>query len=170
MTGPHLEVIAAAPEQSPILANLLELYAHDFSEFHNLEIGDDGRFGYAPLPLYWSDPNRHPFLVRVDGKLAGLVLIFFNGEMWDMAEFFVLRAFRRRGIGTQLAHQIWRRFPGPWQVRVMQTNVQAQQFWTAAIALFVGEAIRPVSTEMDGTGWAVFSFDSNRIGSPGIRS
>jgi hypothetical protein len=31
--------IQAAPEQEPILANLLELYAHDFSEFHNVAIG-----------------------------------------------------------------------------------------------------------------------------------
>jgi hypothetical protein len=28
----YIEVIPARPEQEPILANLLELYAHDFSE------------------------------------------------------------------------------------------------------------------------------------------
>jgi hypothetical protein len=32
----HVEVIPAAREQEAILANLLELYAHDFSEFHGL--------------------------------------------------------------------------------------------------------------------------------------
>jgi predicted acetyltransferase len=75
------------------LANLLELYAHDFSEFHSLGIGADGRFGYKSLPLYWSDPNRYPFLVRVDGKLAGLALVKRGSEItgnptvWDMAEF-----------------------------------------------------------------------------------
>ena len=47
----HIEVIPAGPEQEPILANLLELYAHDFSEFHNLDLGPDGRFGYPSLPL-----------------------------------------------------------------------------------------------------------------------
>ena len=35
----HIEVIPAAAEEEQILANLLELYAHDFSEFHDLEIG-----------------------------------------------------------------------------------------------------------------------------------
>lgn len=64
----HIEVLTAAAEQAPILANLLELYAHDFSEFHDLKIGADGRFGYSSLPLYWSEPARHPFLVRMDGK------------------------------------------------------------------------------------------------------
>ena len=54
----HLEVISATAEQQPVLANLLELYAHDFSEFHQVALNDDGRFGYADLPRYWSDPGR----------------------------------------------------------------------------------------------------------------
>jgi len=35
----NIEVIPASKDQELILANLLELYAHDFSEFH---IGDKG--------------------------------------------------------------------------------------------------------------------------------
>jgi hypothetical protein len=49
--------MGVGPEQELILANLLELYAHDFSEFHELELGSDGRFGYGGLPLYWSEPE-----------------------------------------------------------------------------------------------------------------
>jgi len=41
----RIEVIPVAPEEQPIVANLLELYAHDFSEFHPVEIGADGKFG-----------------------------------------------------------------------------------------------------------------------------
>jgi hypothetical protein len=70
----QIEVIPATSEQRPILANLLELYAHDFSEFYDLELGADGRFGYKHLPRYWRDPDRHPFLIKVDGRLAGFVL------------------------------------------------------------------------------------------------
>jgi hypothetical protein len=33
----QIEVIPATSEERPILANLLELYAHDFSEFYDLE-------------------------------------------------------------------------------------------------------------------------------------
>jgi predicted acetyltransferase len=167
--SPHLEVIPAAPEQAPVLANLLELYAHDFSEFRNLEIGEDGRFGYRSLPLYWSEPNRHPFLVKMDGKLAGLVLVkrgsevSGNDEVWDMAEFFVLRGCRRRGIGTQVAHEVWRRFPGVWEVRVIEANISAQHFWAEAISRFAGEMIHPVRFEKAGNWWTVFSFESKRV-------
>ena len=161
MSRSNLQVIPATVEQAPILENLIELYAHDFSEFHPLEIGEDGRFGYRSLPLYWSEAGRHPFLLRVNEKLAGLVLVK-RGEdaVWDMAEFFVMRAYRRSGIGTQAAHEVWRKFPGPWQVRVMEANVSGRRFWTEAIASFTGSIIQPVSLEHNGVSWWLFSFES----------
>jgi predicted acetyltransferase len=148
---------------------LLELYAHDFSEFHHIELGADGRFGYRRLPLYWSEPGRHPFLVRMDGNLAGLVLvkrgseISGNENVWDMAEFFVVRGYRRRGIGTEIAHEVWRRFPGLWEVRVMKSNGPARHFWERAISVFTGEMIDPMSVEKGGEDWHVFSFESKRV-------
>lgn len=157
----QLELIAATVDQAPILENLIELYVHDFSEFLRLEVGEDGRFGYKSLPLYWSEAGRHPFLIRVEGKLAGLVLVKRGeGGVWDMAEFFVLRAYRRTGIGTQAAHEVWRKFPGPWQVRVMEANGSGLRFWAAAIASFTGSAIQPVSSETYGLRWWSFSFES----------
>jgi predicted acetyltransferase len=156
----QLEVIPATAEQMPIVANLIQLYAHDFSEFHHLELGPDGRFNYEPLPLYWSEPNRHPFLVRMDGNLAGFVLVKSNGAVWDMAEFFVVRGYRRQGIGTAIAHDIWKRFPGQWEVRVMQSNHSATHFWARAISQFTGKPTDPVSLEKAGTCWRLFSFDS----------
>ncbi len=165
----HTEVIVvpAAPEQEPILANLLQLYAHDFSEFHEVELGPDGRFAYRDLPLYWSEPGRHPFLVELDRKLAGFVLVKRGSELsaneavWDMAEFFVIRGYRRRGIGTQVAREVWRRFPGRWEVRVMQANLPAYEFWARAILKFTGAVIQPVRVDKNGDCWKVFSFESD---------
>lgn len=168
MPSAHIEIIPAAAEQESIVANLLELYAHDFSEFHHLELGADGRFGYRQLALYWSDPDRSPFLVRVNGELTGLVLVKrseVSGDetVWDMAEFFVVRAYRRRGIGTEIAHEVWRRFPGIWEVRVMELNHSARLFWERAIQAFTGEALQPVRVEKGGELWNVFSFESKRV-------
>jgi len=164
-----IAVIPAGPEQEPVLANLLELYAHDFSEFHGIEIGSDGRFGYNHLPLYWSEADRHPFLVMIDGRLAGLVLVKRGSEVsgdataWDMAEFFVLRGHRRRGIGTQVAHQVWEQFPGRWEVRVMESNLSAFHFWVNAILGFTGEEIRPTRIERGSECWRLFSFESKGV-------
>jgi predicted acetyltransferase len=161
----QVELIAATPDQEPILSNLLELYLHDFSEFHNLELDVDGRFGYPNLGLYWSDPDRHAFLLKVDGKLAGLALVkkmhdaSTGRSVWDMAEFFVVRGCRRNGIGTRAAREVWQRFPGPWQVRVMQSNISAFSFWQHAIQGFTGKVLTPALIENDGQRWHLFSFD-----------
>jgi predicted acetyltransferase len=166
MSAGLVEVIPAAPDQQPILRNLLELYAHDFSEFRHLELGPDGRFGYQPLPLYWSDPNRHPFLIKVDGQLAGFVLVKRGSEIsggeavWDIVEFFVVHAYRRRGIGTDIARDVWKRFPGSWEVRVMQRNHPAVDFWQRAIQIFTGEKAQSIEIEKGGDRWLVFSFES----------
>jgi predicted acetyltransferase len=162
----QVELAAATLEQKPILANLLELYSHDFSEFWELTVGADGRFGYGGLDRYWTDADRHPFFILVDGKLAGFVFVkrgpdfFGNGTAWDMAEFFVLRAYRRRGIGMQIAHVVWRQFKGLWIVRVMQANAAAREFWKRATSAFAGEPVQSVRIEKDGEPWEFFRFES----------
>lgn len=160
--SPQIELVPASYDQVPLLANLLQLYIYDFSEMLDMDVEADGRFSYPHLPIYWSDPGRHPFLVRVDGKLAGLVLVK-TGSEWnvhDMAEFFILRRHRRRGLGTRIAHEVWRRLTGPWEVRVMEANVPAQYFWTHAISSFTGLPAVPARVEQDGEIWQLFSFES----------
>ena len=162
-----IDVLPATKEQQPVLANLLELYAHDFSEFSDLKIGVDGRFGYEPLPLYWSESNRFPFLVRANGELAGFVLVQQGSrvsdaaEIWDMAEFFVLRAYRRHRVGVRVAHEVWRMFTGLWEVRVTEKNLAAQAFWQRAVSEFTGIPAEPSLTEVTGKRWYVFSFFSD---------
>jgi predicted acetyltransferase len=162
----QIELIPAAPDQQPVVANLLELYAHDFSEFHEIELRADGRFGYKDLPLYWREPDRRPFLVRVDGNLAGLVLVKRGWDLsgdetvWDMAEFFVVRRYRRRGIGTCVAHEVWRQVPSLWEVRVMESNHSAHLFWAHAISTFTGQTILSRRFENGAKLWRVFAFES----------
>jgi predicted acetyltransferase len=158
--------VTATPEQSVVVANLFELYAHDFSEFHDVETGEDGRFGFNKLHLYWSDPKRHPFLIKCRGKLAGFVLVKQGSEItegdcvWDMAEFFVLRRYRRYGVGTEAARQIWSRYPGRWEVRVMESNRAAHEFWARAIYSVLNQAISPVRVQIDDRVWFVFALNS----------
>jgi predicted acetyltransferase len=164
-----IELLPASREHESILANLLELYVHDFSEFYPLELGADGRFGYQHLPLYLSEPNRYPFLVKVDGKLAGFAFVkrapgvARSGEIWDMAEFFIVRAYRKRGIGRRVAGAVWERFPGLWEVRVMESNRAARGFWMKAVADFSGVPVEPVTIEKDGMHWLVFAFESGAV-------
>jgi predicted acetyltransferase len=162
-----VELIQAGAKQQSVLENLLQLYIHDFSELVPQDVGDDGRYSYKNLSLYWSDSSRQPFLARFDGKLAGFALVTISelsgdGEGYDMAEFFVLRLYRHRGIGRELAEKVWLRLPGLWRIRVRENNVAACKFWASSIAKFTRRVADFTSFDIDGASWHLFSFDSRR--------
>lgn len=127
-----VEIVEAAIADKPALNRLLELYLHDFSEFDGADVDAHGLFAYPHLDHYWTEPKRHPFLFRVDGRWAGFALVH-SGAPHDMAEFFVMRKYRRRGVGMQAARALFARFRGEWQVRQVKQNRAATIFWREAI-------------------------------------
>jgi predicted acetyltransferase len=128
----RLELVEATVADEPVLGRLLELYQHDFSEFDGADVDADGLYRYRYLDNYWTEPARHPFLFRVDGHWAGFALVR-AGEPHDMTEFFVMRKYRRSGVGKQAARLLFVRFPGEWQVRQMRRNGASTIFWRDAI-------------------------------------
>ncbi len=161
-----IEILKASIEQKPILANLLELYAYDFTEFFDFDIGSNGYYGYANLPLYWTDPNRHPFLIYVEGKIAGFVLIQKGSpiskdkDIFDVAEFFIMKKYRRKNVGSTVALDLWGNFTGRWQVRVLLENKRAHSFWSSTIIQFTQKNIIPLEIEIKKDRWLVYQFDS----------
>lgn len=104
---PQVEVTIAPQSAKGAIANMMQLYIHDFSEQWvgraDGELEEDGRFGdYPYLAAYWCEAGRWPFLVRADGRLAGFALvnqISHRGAALDanMAEFFRPETPSRRG-------------------------------------------------------------------------
>jgi predicted acetyltransferase len=135
----NIEVTPASVNERPILRHLMELYQYDFSEYDNADVSPMGLFDYPYLDHYWVEPERTPFLVRVNGNLAGFVLVarfnYLTGlkDTWVMAEFFILRKYRRKGIGEHVARFIFDQFPGAWQVGQIYENKSATTFWRNVI-------------------------------------
>jgi predicted acetyltransferase len=128
----EVEVLPADLEHRDVVRHLMELYLHDFSPMDGADVGADGRFGYDLLDRYWIDPDRHPFLFRVGPHWAGFGLVRV-GPPHDMAEFFVMRKYRRSGVGSHAARALFAAFPGAWQVRQITANAGATTFWRATI-------------------------------------
>ena len=66
---------AAVPEDKEPLRNLLEKYLYEFSEWEGQDVDCNGLYGYPYLDAYWTDEKRYPFLILVDGKLAGFAMV-----------------------------------------------------------------------------------------------
>lgn len=163
-----IKIVQACIEQMPILANLLELYAYDFTEHWKFDIGDNGFYGYEDLPLYWTDSNRYPYIIYVKNKIAGFIMIQRGSpisddkEMWDIAEFFILKKYQNQGIGTAVVHQIWKKFKGCWQVRVLIENEDACAFWLQAITKFIGQTpnktVKHIKRDDWSADWFIYKF------------
>jgi len=163
----EVTVDAAAATDAALLDNLLELYLHDLSPVFSIEPGPDGRFGYPKLPLYWSEPERRfPFLIRHGSRVAGFALVTRgspasdDAEVFDVAEFFVLRNHRRAAVGRRAAVLLWNRMPGRWIVRVSEGNHGALPFWRGIIAEYTKGAATETRREGTPHAWRVFAFTS----------
>jgi predicted acetyltransferase len=160
---------SATEADAALLSNLLEFYLHDLSAaFPIIELDTEGHFRYTKLPLYWSEPStRFAFLIRCDGRVAGFALATVGSpasserDVLDVAEFFVLRSYRRRGVGQRAAALLWRRLPGTWFVRASEGNSGAVPFWRETITQFSNGSATETTRHGEPHAWRVFSFDSS---------
>lgn len=133
-------IVDRVPEQKKsVLRNLLELYQHDHSEWDGADLNERGLYGYTYFEDYWTEDGRHPFIVRVDGKLAGFVLVRTppnTGGENRISEFFIARKYRRRGIGRIVAFRVFDMFSGRWEVAQVESNHIARAFWEQAISQY----------------------------------
>jgi predicted acetyltransferase len=51
-----------------------------------------------------------------------------------MGEFFIVGKFQGRGVGREVATQLFKRFPGTWEVMQMESNTPAISFWKKVVS------------------------------------
>jgi ribosomal-protein-alanine N-acetyltransferase len=128
----------AKPADLPIVKNLVPYYIYDMSEYMGWPTKPDGRHdGCDGIEAYWSDPDKHAFILRCGKEPAGFVLLLEGGHGpeidYSFTDFFVLRKFRHRGVGERIARQLFKRFPGRWQIDCLKDNKPAAIFWRTII-------------------------------------
>lgn len=156
-----ISVTQAERHEKSIIRNLMQLYQYELASFTGMTIDPLGLFDYSYLDHYWTADGtatgRVPYLIRVEGQLAGFVLknrhshLDTQLETNNVAEFFVLKMYRRAGVGEAAARQLFAQFLGQWEIAVMRANHTAIAFWRKVVAT----ASDGVFEEIDGarTGW-----------------
>ena len=161
----NLVISKIGPESDAVLRNVTEHYCYDMSEWFDLNTGADGRYSYDTESI-WAK-GYDAYLVKVDDSLAGFALIGLAHE-WladvgahDIREFFVMRKFRRRGIGRSMARFLFGEYPGEWLVRVLDANAPAVTFWRGEISSYSVGAYGEAEHSVNGRRWKFFRFASN---------
>jgi len=163
----ELQVRIATPGERLPLYRMLELYQHDLSDRWDQDLDAHGEYGYA-LDRYWQRADCWPYVFVVAGRFGGFALVDkrvrIAGDDFWMDQFFVLKKYRRRGIGTAAAATVFDRHPGRWQVGQMPENHAAQAFWRRAIGAY---AAGRFTEEQLAAGW--WQGWVQRFTSPGLR-
>lgn len=122
----------ASIEEKQVIFNLLQSYLHELSSFPDEEIDykdEEGLYRYPYLDDYWRESERHPYLLLKDNEIAGFALVRQVGYHWQIAEFYVLPEFRRCGLATSCAIDIFKKHPGEWRIEFNKHNEHSQALW-----------------------------------------
>ena len=160
-------------EDREILANLLELYGYEFSQYDNRDVNKLGLYGYQYLDCYfWEGENRWAYFIEVNGFLAGFIMINDYPEVDDrktdfvISEFFVMYKYRRMGVGKKALYIALDLHRGTWQLKRHPKNTDSVHFWNKTINEYMSGKFEMVeaypNTEYeDGTLADVFFFDNS---------
>lgn len=103
---------------------------------------EDGLYESFDLKLYFQDKSKKAYIICVYDELAGFVLIddeCKKGGQYNVGEFFIIARFQRSGIGLKVVSEVWKQYPGKWELTVIPENTRALNFWEKAIRNVVGD-------------------------------
>ena len=98
-----------------------------------------------------------------DDEIAGFALIIEHCPItgrrpcYFIAEFFVMRPYRRQGFGTGCALGLISEYPGLWHIGVIEKNDLAAKFWSRFFEPFETHTSHH---DHDGEHWLVYEFEA----------
>jgi [ribosomal protein S5]-alanine N-acetyltransferase len=136
-----VKLVPASLDDYPIIQNMGRFYVYDMSEYmeedEDWAIPKNGLFECEDFKKYWERENTYPYLVYLGEEMAGFVIVDKRGSDpkvdFNMAQFFILRRFKGKGLGTEVAFQCFDRFKGTWEVMTMPRNAGAHEFWKKVV-------------------------------------
>lgn len=137
-----IQLIKAALNDYPVIENMARFYVYDLSrscgkKLEGFEIPENGLFECRDFKKYFQGESNHPFFIKVDNELAGFAFVGKLAIMpevdWNMGEFFILAKFQGSGVGTSVAKQLLKQFPGEWSIGALPENIPALKFWRKVV-------------------------------------
>lgn len=168
-----IDLIEATLADYPCMQNMARFYVYDMSRYCGFISADwalpsDGLYECYDCLKYFNEASKKAYLIKHDNELAGFVLLSQDHldpkADWFVSEFFILGKFQGKGVGRQVAKQIWDKHPGAWLVTVIPENAPALAFWINAISEYTGghytQEIKTVTYDQHQPKRVFFTFDS----------
>lgn len=135
-----LQLQPATADQLALIRNLYQFYAYESSDWEQEDVEVDGCFYVCQdyLELYWQRPDWSAQLILLDGFIAGFLLIERSEipgvDALEFADLFILKKYRRLGIGRALVEQVIIASEQSWLVSFYQQDPLAVPFWQSLLS------------------------------------
>jgi len=136
-----VEILLVDPldPEMEVFNRLLQLYEYEFSEITKLEVNRQGLYSNVELMKNLEERSSRPVLLRYKKHWAGLAVVNLKSYLNDdphireIGEFFVLKLYRRHHLGQKMAFELFKFFPGKWEIRQLPEAREAHDFWVQVI-------------------------------------
>ncbi len=134
-----------APRDREWIESVYRDYLDDLSPLNTgvFSMTSLGEIGYSEsdqLARWFVDSTVTPLVIVRGSDLVGFAMVATGGATpggpavdYRMAEFFVARTWRRRGVGRLAVELILNRFAGRWQITEYLRNPVAVAFWRRVV-------------------------------------
>lgn len=166
-THNEIELVAATLNDYPIIQNMAAYYAYDISEYMGWAQQKDGTHSIGmDFIKYWNEKNTFPFIIKYKNELAGFAIVdkkvTEEKSDYNMAQFFILRNIKGKGVGKHVAFQCFDKFHGQWEIFVMPNNEGAYRFWRSTIKKYTNGNFSECTRMINGFNRNIFLFQSRR--------
>jgi aminoglycoside 6'-N-acetyltransferase I len=178
----NIEVILTDKEKAYIINNIYPIYLHDLSEHYGNLPNKHGVYEdsdeYKTLleqnevfNIWWEKPHcLYPFLILADEIPAGFIFVSkppYASPKTDyyVAEFFLLRPFRGKGIGSYAAESVFNMFRGKWELftNPLEKNLRGQKFWRKTVSEYTKGAYEETRGQTALGDKLIFRFDNSKL-------
>jgi predicted acetyltransferase len=141
----------------------LEALLYDYlTELGGVVGGDWDPKAYPWIDQQWTEPGRHPFFIVSGGKPVGLAMarcpLSTSSGLHQVAEFYLAPDHRGQGLAARAAEELFRTFPGSWELTAHEENPQAVAFWNRVASAVAGTPPQTRVLDEDGERRVHFTF------------
>ena len=130
-----LQICQLTDDHKPLIWNVFQFYCYETSIEDECDLEENGLYSLSSeyFAQYWINPRWSAHLLRWNGAIAGFALIEPSEALdsaQELADLFVVKRFRRKGIARDVALHFMAERTIPWTVVVFQEAHDAQSFWS----------------------------------------
>lgn len=119
--------------------HLQQLYEYELAPFTDYKLTNNGLYDTEYIQGTWSSHGFDIYVISDANMPIGFAVVNLSSmisddtQVRDIAEFFIMPSYRNNNLGQNFAHEIFKKYPGKWELRQIPQLLHARNFWLKTI-------------------------------------